>query len=137
MVALSNRNDIASISSSVCSKLYGLKILNNNIQNNENNHTRFICISKDFNIYNGSDKISLMFTVPHKSGSLYSVLSKFYVLGINLNKLESRPIPGKDFEFRFYIDFDGNIEEKVIQDLITQLEISCEEFTFLGAYKEK
>ena len=108
-VAESDRTDIAALSSTDCAKLYGLNVLKDGVQNNENNYTRFICIAKDMEIYAGSNKISLMLSVDHRPGSLHELIGKFACRGINLCKLESRPIPGKDFEFRFYFDLDGSV----------------------------
>lgn len=94
-VAECDRDDIAAISSPECAKLYGLQVMKNDIQNNQNNYTRFICIAKDMEIYAGSNKISLMLSVSHHPGSLYRMLGKIAAKGINLSKLESRPIPEK------------------------------------------
>ncbi len=136
MVSKSDRNDIAAIADKGCSELYNLDIIATDIQNSDNNHTRFICISKKPEIYPGADKVSLMFTISHRPGSLYNIISKFSALGVNMSKLESRPIPGRDFEFMFYVDFDANISDVNIQKLITQIQGNCEKFTYLGSYKE-
>jgi len=106
------------------------------VQDQGNNYTRFICISKDLEIYPGADKTSLMLSVPHKPGSLYRVLSRFYALGINLNKLESRPIPDRDFEFMFYFDLDTPVYSDAFTQLIGELESSCDDFRYLGSYSE-
>lgn len=135
-VAECERHDIAAISAPECAKLYGLRILKNDIQNNQNNYTRFICITKDMEIYAGSNKISLMLSVPHEPGSLYRMLGKIAANGINLSKLESRPIPGKDFEFRFYFDMEASVYSKEVRNLLRDMEISAEQFTFLGCYSE-
>lgn len=103
MVAQSERRDVAALSSRFCGELYGLNLLEQNVQDQDNNYTRFICISKNPEIYPGADRTSLMMTLPHKPGALYNVLSKFYALGINLRKLESRPLPDREFEFMFYL----------------------------------
>ena len=89
MVAKSGRTDVAAISSHVCEELYGLKCLESSIQDEGNNRTRFICISKNLEIYPGADKTSIMLILPHKPGALYRVLARMYVLGINVIKLES------------------------------------------------
>ena len=93
MVADSDRKDVAALSSRSCMKLYGLECIEADVQDSGNNYTRFICISKNLEIYPGADRTSLMMVLPHEPGSLYKVLSRFYALGINLNKLESRPMP--------------------------------------------
>lgn len=131
-----NKNEVAAISSLSCAELYNLGVVCDKIQNSENNYTRFICISKKLEIYPGANKISLMFTIPHKPGSLYGMISKFSVLGVNMTKLESRPLPERDFEFMFYVDFDANINAKEIKNLICSLEADPEFFVFLGNYSE-
>ena len=136
MVAESGRNDIAAISSYQCVKYYGLECLKNSIQDKNNNYTRFICISKNLEIYPGADRTSLMATLPHEAGSLYKMLSRFYALGINLNKLESRPLPDKDFEFMFYFDLDTPVYSKQFMQLMDELKDICESFTYLGSYRE-
>ena len=100
-VAASGRNDVAALASRTCGALYGLTSLRDGVQDQGNNYTRFICISKNLEIYPGADRTSLRMVLAHKPGALYQVLSLFNALGINLNKLESRPIPERDFEFAF------------------------------------
>lgn len=136
MVANSDRNDVACISSRNCAELYGLGILESNIQDNDSNYTRFICISKTLEIFAPANRISIMMTLPHESGSLNRVLNKFSTLGLNLTKLESRPLPGTDFEFMFYFDFEGQIENSDTLSLIAELDQGTEQFTFLGSYYE-
>lgn len=136
MVAESDRQDIAAISSRECAELYGLHILSDHIQNSDNNYTRFICISRAPEIYPGADKMSLMFTLPHRPGALYSVITKFATLGLNLTKLESRPIPGKDFEFMFYFDASVSAHSQELLRLLAELEGTLEQFSFLGCYSE-
>jgi len=135
-VAESNRSDLAAISSETCAELYNLDILTHNIQNRDNNYTRFICISKEMRIYPGANKISILLSLPHKPGSLCTLLSKFSSLGLNLTKLESRPIIGKDFEFMFYFDFDASIYLPETVNLLCELENSLSKFIFLGSYSE-
>lgn len=136
MVAESPRNDIATISSVYCGDLYNLKILKENIQDNGSNYTRFICIAKDLEIYPGADKISLMLSIPHVSGSLYRVITRFSALGLNLTKLESRPIPEKDFEFMFYFDIEASCYSQDVLKLLSQLESELPQFSYLGSYSE-
>ncbi|HAN20504.1 MAG: chorismate mutase [Clostridiales bacterium GWF2_36_10] len=132
----SGRKDLAAISSRHCAELYGLKTLNDSIQNTDSNYTRFVCISKKTEIYPGANKTSLMMVLPNRPGSLYRVMSKFSALGINLTKLESRPIPGRDFEFLFYLDVESSIYSPVIIELINELQYSTEMFRYLGSYSE-
>lgn len=136
MVAESDRRDIAALSSSFCSKLYGLKRLKESVQNNNNNYTRFICISKKLEIYPGADKSSIMMTLQHKPGSLYRVLANIYSIGINLIKLESRPIPNRDFEFAFYFDLETSVYSDEFTQLISNLDKISEDFRYFGSYSE-
>ena len=136
MVAESGRDDVAALSSRACRELYGLDCLAASVQDQGNNYTRFICIAKDLEIYPGADRTSLMMVLPHKPGSLYKVLSRFYALGINLNKLESRPLPERDFEFMFYFDLETSVYSPQFQQLMGELPGLCEEFSYLGSYRE-
>ena len=135
-VANSDRTDIACISSRNCADLYDLGILDSNIQDNDSNYTRFICISKTLEVFAPANRISIMMTLPHEAGSLNRVLNKFSTLGLNLTKLESRPLPGTDFEFMFYFDFEGQIENSDTLSLIAELDQGTEQFAFLGSYYE-
>ncbi len=134
-VADSGRDDIAAISSQNCALLFGLSSICQNIQNSDNNYTRFICISKNLEIYDGAEKISLVLSTENKAGALYSVLSKFAVSELNLTKLESRPIAGTDFEFLFYLDIEASLKDEKTQNLLSELSAS-QNFTFLGNYSE-
>lgn len=136
IVAQSGRNDVAAISSRTCEELYGLTALATSIQDEGNNRTRFICISKNLEIYPGSDKTSIMMILSHKPGALYKVLARMYVLGINVIKLESRPIPDRDFEFMFYFDLETSIYSEEFVQLMCELDDLCEEFKYLGSYIE-
>lgn len=136
MVAKGDRGDIAALCSRSCASLYGLSCLAPSVQDAGNNHTRFICISKNLEIYPGADKTSLMLVTAHKPGSLYRLLSRFYALGINLQKLESRPIPDRDFEFMFYFDLDSSIYSPEFAELMLELEGLCDDFKYLGSYTE-
>ncbi len=136
MVAESDRRDVASLSSRSCASQYGLSVVQSAVQNNGNNHTRFICITKDLEIYPGADRTSLMLVTPHRPGALYKMLSRFNALGINLVKLESRPLPDRDFEFMFYFDLEASVYSSKLAELLAELECECDEFTYLGTYSE-
>ena len=136
MVAESEEAGIAALSSRSCSKLYGLEILKSDVQDSDNNHTRFICISKDLEIYPGADRTSLMMVLPHEPGSLYRMLSRFNALGINLTKLESRPMPERSFEFMFYFDLDTSVYSPRFIQLMGELGDISEEHEYLGSYSE-
>jgi len=136
MVARSDRRDIAAICSHSSTELYDLDCLARDIQDRSNNYTRFICISKRLEIYPGADRTSIMLTLPHRPGSLYKVLARFYALGINLNKLESRPLPDRDFQFMFYFDLETSIYAEEFAKLLDSLQGICEEYKYLGSYTE-
>ncbi len=136
MVAESGRTDVAALSSRACAELYCLNNLAASIQDKGNNQTRFICISKNLEIYPGSDKTSIMMVLSHKPGSLYKVLARLYTLGINVTKLESRPIPDRDFEFMFYFDLETSIYSEEFIQLMCELDELCEEFKYLGSFSE-
>ncbi len=136
MVAQSGRADVAALSSHACEELYGLTSLADSVQDKGNNRTRFICISKNLEIYPGSDRTSIMMVLSHKPGALYKVLARMYTLGINVVKLESRPIPDRDFEFMFYFDLETSIYSEEFVQLMCELDDLCEEFKYLGSYTE-
>ena len=110
--------------------------LNTDIQNDSNNHTRFICVSKKPEIYPGADHTSLMLVLPNRPGELYRLLGRFNAQGINLTKLESRPMPGKDFEFMFCFDIDASVYSPAFARLIEELDVTLEQFSYLGSYSE-
>ena len=136
MVAESDRTDIAALSSRNCIKLYNLDCLAESVQDNGNNYTRFICISKNLEIYPGADRTSIMVVTSHKPGSLYRIMSKFNAMGLNLLKIESRPLPDRDFEFSFYFDFEASVYSKDFGNMLSELENGVEEFRYFGTYSE-
>ena len=136
MVMESGRTDVAAISSENCRELYGMSLISDDVQNKDNNYTRFICISKDLEVYPGADKTSFVLTLPHRPGSLYHILARFYALGINVIKLESRPIQNKDFEFMFYFDMSVSVYDNAFYEILEQLSEECEYFNYLGSYSE-
>ena len=135
-VAESKRMDVAAISSKSCADLYGLSVIEDSLQNNDGNYTRFICISNELEIYPGANRTSFMMVIPHKPGALYRVLVRFYALGMNLVKLESRPMPGRNFEFMFYFDVESSVYSPALLQLIGELESQIEDFRYLGSYSE-
>ena len=136
MVSRSERKDVAAISAPVCAALYGLSVIKSDISNSDSNFTRFICIAKQLEIYPGASKMSLMLNVQHKPGALYSMIAKFSALGLNLTKLESRPLAGTDFEFMFYFDLDASVYDSAALQLLSELDAGPETFTYLGSYSE-
>lgn len=133
-VSLGQDKSVASISSPVCAKLYGLEILKSDIQDSDNNYTRFILVSKKPAIYAGADRMSLIVSCENRAGALEEILSLFSARGVNMTKLESIPVPGRDFEFRFYMDLDANVHAPGVTAMLCDLEKHVEDFTFLGNY---
>lgn len=135
-VAESDRTDIAAIASRATASIYGLDIIESGISNVSGNYTRFICISHALEIYPGSNRISFMMNLPHVPGSLGDLLTRFSSLGLNLTKLESRPVPGSDFEFMFYFDIMASITDPNVKNLVCSLAREYERFALLGCYCE-
>ncbi len=136
LAARSEFGDIAAIASHSAAELYGLTPIAKNIQNSDNNYTRFICISRECEIYPGADRISLILALKHRPGALYEVLARLTALEINLIKLESCPIVGHDFEFMFFFEMQGSVRDPKVLAMLEALEKSCASFKFLGNYAE-
>ncbi|MBM6867570.1 bifunctional chorismate mutase/prephenate dehydratase [Collinsella tanakaei] len=136
LVATSDRTDIAALSSRSCAALYGLDVLAKDVQDEGNNYTRFVVISATPQVFPGATRTSLMVTLPHAPGALYRVLERLYALDINLVKLESRPIPNRDFEFLFYFDLDCPYGSPALDTLLDALDDVCERYTYIGSYTE-
>ena len=138
-LAKSGRKDAAVIASRECAELYGLDTLADDISDTTSNFTRFICISRKTEIYPDANKFSLMMSLSHRPGSLADILIRFGAVGVNLTKLESRPVPGSDFEFRFIFDFEASPHDVRVVKLLSSLasDPEVEHFTFLGAYAER
>ena len=126
----------AAVCSYKAAEEYGLKVLDDHLQDNKNNKTRFIVISEKLYISENANKVSLCFCLPHESGSLYAMLGRFNDLGLNLTKIESRPIPGKEFRYLFYLDFTGSVKSEELTQLLCGLCGEVPEFSFLGNYEE-
>ena len=135
---VSERGDrhAAAISSHACAELYGLESVRDDIQDSDNNYTRFICIAKDPVIYAGANRISLVIACDNKPGALYEILSKLAALGINMTKLESCPVTGRNFEFIFFLELEASVLEPGVLPMLEELERSCQNFQFLGNYAE-
>ena len=136
LVAESGSRHAAAISSHPCAALYGLECLNDQIQNSDNNYTRFICVAKDPVIYAGASRVSLIIAFENKPGALYEMLSKLAALDINMTKLESCPVSGSDFEFIFFIELEADLRDPSVLAMLEELERSCAQFHFLGNYAE-
>lgn len=143
-VSESSQEGLGCICSSHCAKLYGLRVLKEGIADSNENFTRFIVISKELEIVENADIISVCLSLPHISGSLYKLLTGFYFTGLNLTKIESRHMPphikrksGADsFEVIFYLDFEGSVLNPSVGKLLKNLERDCGYYRFLGNYRE-
>ena len=136
LVAEGGNPRAAAISSHPCAALYGLECVNGNIQDSDNNYTRFICVAKDPVIYAGANKISLIIALDNKPGALYEVLSKLAALDIDMTKLESCPVAGSDFEFVFFLELEASVKDPSVLAMLEEMERSCAQFHFLGGYAE-
>lgn len=138
-LSVSSRRDVAVIASRACAELYGLDVLADRVQDAAYNYTRFICISKDLEIRPDANMMSVMMSLPHRPGALSAIISKFAAIDVNLTKLESRPVPGMDFEFSFVFDFDSSVSNPSVRELLAELsqDPEIEHFEFLGSYNEK
>lgn len=128
---------IAAICSVECAEKLGLTVLAKNVADCEVNRTRFICISRDMQIMPEADSISVMLKIPDTEGSLYRLLTKFCVNGMNLQKIESRPLKDGSFNVMFYLDFDGRIDDPGVKALMNDLAENLEYFRFLGTFKNE
>ena len=136
MVAESGNRHAAAISSHPCAVLYGLECVNDAIQDSDNNYTRFFCINKEPVIYAGANRISLIIGCDNKPGALYEILSKLAALNINMTKLESCPVSGRNFEFIFFLELEASVQAAGVLPMLQEMERSCASFNFLGSYAE-
>lgn len=135
-VAESEEQGLAAICSREAAEKYGLLILEEGIQDSKNNYTRFAVISKNPVLPPEAQKITLCFVLPNRPGSLSDVLGRFSCSGLNLTKIESRPIKDSNFEYEFYLDFSGNIHTEKVLRLLENLSAELDSFSFLGNYTE-
>lgn len=137
MVSLSGDKSKAALSAAHCASIYGLSTLARSVQNSDGNFTRFICIAANPMIFPGSNRTSVMMILPHRRGSLFSIMSAIQASGVNLIKLESRPIPGSDFGFMFYFDIEESMYSENLPALLSELETKSDYFKYLGTYLEQ
>ena len=137
-LAAAGDKSVAVIASRACAELYGLEVLAESIADASFNYTRFICISKNLEILPDARKIGIMLSLPHRPGALNGIIAKFAAIEVNLTKLESRPIPGMDFEFRFTFEFEAQPSDPQVLKLLAEIaaDPEIEHFSFLGAYPE-
>ena len=124
----------AAVCSAYAAKVHGLEILEDNINDNPNNFTRFIVVTNHKIFLKDAKKISICFEVPHESGSLYHLLSHFIYNDLNMSKIESRPIEGRNWEYRFFVDFEGNLADAAVKNAIRGLREESRSLKILGNY---
>ena len=124
----------AAIASRTAGELYGLKELAEGINNEKCNTTRFIVLAKAPIYESTAGKISIMFEIPHVSGSLYNILGNFIFNGVNMLMIESRPVPEKTFEYRFFVDFEGNLSDASVRNALTGISAEASSLKILGNY---
>jgi len=124
----------AAIASEYAAKLYGLEILKKGVNHSNTNSTRFIIVSNQKVFLKDANKISISIEVAHESGSLYNTLSHFIYNNLNLNRIESRPLEGRNWEYRFFIDFDGNLSDPAVKNCLRGLRHEVANMKVLGNY---
>ncbi|MBE5831042.1 MAG: prephenate dehydratase [Butyrivibrio sp.] len=133
-VSEDNDRTEAAIASSLAAKIYGLDIIQEGINQADSNSTRFIVVTNQKVFLRGAGKISLCLEIPHEAGALYHIMSHFIYNNLNMTKIESRPIEDKDWEYRFFIDFDGNLEDSAVKNALRGLREEAKMMKVLGNY---
>jgi len=136
LVAQKGDPSLAAIGSVQAAQAYGLTVAKEDIQTYSGNTTRFVAITRELCIPADADRITLLFCLPHVTGSLYHTLARFALEGLNLTKLESRPLKNGSFEYAFYLDFEGNLQNDNTVALLCALSEELPQFTLLGNYRE-
>ena len=136
---IKQQNDMtkAAIASKEAASIYGLQVLKENIEDQKDNHTRFIIIGRNLEKNAAADHVSIVFTLRHQAGALYSILKAIKEYHINISRIESRPMEHKSWEYYFYIDFEGNLEDKNVQHAIAEMKTYCVSLRVLGNYQQK
>ena len=124
----------AAIAGEYAAELYGLEVLKKGVNQSSTNSTRFIIVTNQRIFLKSAKKVSICFEVPHESGSLYHMLSHFIYNNLNMNKIESRPIEGRNWEYRFFIDFDGNLSDSAVKNALRGLREEARNMRILGNY---
>lgn len=124
----------AALASAYAAKVYGLTVLEQGVNDSKNNSTRFIVVTNQKVFRKDADKISICLEIPHKSGSLYHILSHFIYNNLNMTKIESRPIEERSWEYRFFIDFDGNLSQSAVKNALRGLREEARSMKILGNY---
>jgi len=129
-----NQNSAACIASSNAAKIFGVPVIQEGIEDNANNYTRFLIFSKEKSNTTENSKTSIIFSVKHESGALYQIINEFYQQKINLTKIESRPNKNTAWEYNFYVDFEGHQDDSAIKDVLQKLSDNTTFLKILGSY---
>lgn len=133
-VAEGNDKTQAAIASEYAAKTYGLEVLEKGVNDLKNNSTRFIVVTNQKIFKKDANKISICFEIDNESGALYKMLSHFIYNNLNMNKIESRPLEGRNWEYRFFIDFDGNLSDSAVKNALRGLRDEARNMKILGNY---
>ena len=129
-----NKNSIACIASKNAAEIFGVPVIQEGIEDNANNYTRFLILSKETSNKTENSKTSIIFSVKHEAGTLYQTINEFYQHKINLTKIESRPNKNTAWEYNFYVDFEGHQDDSTIKDVLEQLRNYSTFLKILGSY---
>ena len=129
-----NKNNVACIASKTASQIYDVSVISENIANNLNNYTRFLVLSKKTNEETGNDKTSIIFSIKHEPGSLFRIIENFHNYNVNLTKIESRPTKSTNWEYNFYVDFEGHAKNPQISQMLEKIKNETLFMKILGSY---
>ena len=129
-----NKNNVACIASKDAAEIFDVPIIQEGIEDNANNYTRFLIFSKEKSNTTENSKTSIIFSVKHESGALYQIINEFYQQKINLTKIESRPNKNTTWEYNFYVDFEGHQDDSAIKDVLRKLRDNTTFLKILGSY---
>ena len=124
----------AAIASERAAKIYGLAVLNPKLNVSDNNTTRFVIVSNKKEYVKRANKVSISFSLPHKSGTLYNILAHFIFNGVNMTSIESIPLSGRQWEYCFFVDFEGNLSDNAVKNALKGIMAETEEFRILGCF---
>ena len=129
-----NKSNVACIASKNAAEIFGVPVIQDGIEDNANNYTRFLIFSKEKNDKTENSKTSIIFSVKHEAGALYQIINEFYQNKINLTKIESRPNKNTLGEYNFYVDFEGHQDESTVKDVLQKLRVNTTFLKILGSY---
>jgi len=129
-----NKNSVACIASKSAAEIYDVPVILEGVEDNTNNYTRFLILSKENNDKTENSKTSIIFSVKHEAGALYQIINEFYQHKINLTKIESRPNKNTPWEYNFYVDFEGHQNDSLIKDMLQKLRNNSNFLKILGSY---